>query len=94
MRPGQTQWLDNAPLYIVMLMVIVYGFVFAAPGTPFAALAVAVFLFWMVGIYRFANSRQTRLQCIQELQKESRDIAPTVLEQLAKDMEKPMWAIL
>lgn len=93
MFQGPTQWLDNAPLYLVMLMIIVYGFAFAVPGSPFAVLAGAVFLFWMVGIYRFASARQARLQCIQALQQESRDIAPTVLEQLAKDLAKPLWAI-
>ena len=93
MFQGPTLWLDNAPLYVVMLIIIVYGFAFAAPGTSFAAFAVAVFLFWMVGIYRFASARQARLQCIQALQQESHDIAPAVLEQLAQDLAKPLWAI-
>lgn len=95
MQHTETNWLDNAPLYVLMLMIILFGFIFAEPGTPMAAFSVVVFLFWIVGIYRFASSRQARLECVLALQQKSKqDIDPSVFDELARDMAKPFWAIL
>lgn len=95
MNKVQTNWFDNAPLYLLMLMIIVFGFLFAEPASLMAAFTVAVFLFWIVGVYRFASRRQARLECIQALQLKSKsEISPSVLDEMAKDMEKPFWAIL
>ncbi len=95
MNKVQTNWLDNAPLYVFMSMIILFGFFFAEPGTLMAVFPVTVFLFWIVGVYRFASRRQARLESIQALQLKSKlEISPSVLDELAKDMAKPFWAIL
>jgi maltodextrin utilization protein YvdJ len=95
MNKVQTNWFDNAPLYVLMLMIIVFGFLFAEPGSLMAAFTAAVFLFWIVGVYRFASRRQSRLECVHALLSQSNyEIAPSVLDELARDMAKPFWAIL
>ncbi len=46
LRHVHVNWHYDAPLYAVLFLVLLLGFSFAEPGTPFAAFTVAVFLFW------------------------------------------------
>lgn len=94
MRYVSVNWHYDAPLYVVLLLIIILGFAFAEPGTPFAAFTVAVFLFWVVGIYRFAKNRQSKLERMQRLLKDSGNgVDPKLMVELEKDMVKPFWEI-
>ena len=94
MKHAHVNWLYDAPLYSVLFLLILFGFTFAEPGTPFAAFTVAVFLFWIVGIYRFAKKRQSKLKSIQHLLKDAGNgVDAKRLVELEKDMVKPFWAI-
>jgi hypothetical protein len=91
----KTNWADNYQFYGLLICTILGGFLFAEPGTPFAALTAAVFLFWAVGVFRFASKRQKELRILQikltcQVGKELDDTKARIEE----IMSKPFWAIL
>lgn len=95
---NKTDWLDNFPLYALMLHIILFGFLFARPGSPFAVLTVSVFLFWIAGIWNFASVREKRIKQIEskiELMKiEDSGYEGCLISKLDSLMIKPFWAIM